>query len=87
MFYLSTVLIAGVLAMSLLVVDTSKSFELAFREGFFHVISTMTTTGYSNADYLQWPLAGIMLIFLLYRCQYRDTITGSIKMARHCPGP
>ena len=83
-FYLSTVLIAGVLAMSLLVVDTSKSFELAFREGFFHVISIMTTTGYSNADYLQWPLAGIMLIFLLlFTGASTGSTTGSIKMARH----
>jgi len=83
-FYLTTIILAGAIATFLLLAKTTKPFEIAFREGFFHVISIVTTTGYSSADYLKWPLTGVVLIFLLcFTGASTGSTTGSIKMARH----
>lgn len=83
-FYIIITILAGAIATFLLLAKTSLHFELAFRQGFFHVISIITTTGYSNADYLKWPLTGVVLIFLLcFTGASTGSTTGSIKMARH----
>ncbi len=83
-FYLTAIIIAGTVATSILSAKTTKHFEAAFRDGFFHVISIITTTGYSNADYLRWPTTGVILIFLLcFTGASTGSTTGSIKMARH----
>jgi len=83
-FYSATVLVAGIMAAAILLLHTGKPAELAFREGFFQVISIITTTGFSTTDYLFWPSAGILLIFmLLFAGASTGSSTGSIKMARH----
>jgi trk system potassium uptake protein TrkH len=83
-FYLTTTILAGVLVTSILLTKTTKPFETAFRDGFFQVISIVTTTGYSNVDYLKWPLPGVILIFLLcFTGASTGSTTGGIKMARH----
>jgi trk system potassium uptake protein len=83
-FYLSVVLIAGTLATSILLVNTSKPFEAAFREGFFQVISIITCTGLTSTDYIFWPAAGILLLFILmFSGGCAGSTSGGIKMARH----
>jgi len=83
-FYLATTIFAGVIATSILLAKTTKPLEPAFREGFFQVISMITTTGYVNADYILWPPAGLCLIFvLLFAGASTGSTTGSIKMLRH----
>jgi trk system potassium uptake protein TrkH len=83
-FYILTVLFFGTLAMSVLVANTTRSIEPAFREGFFQVISIITTTGYITTDYLLWPPAGHVILFiLLFAGASTGSTTGSIKMARH----
>jgi trk system potassium uptake protein TrkH len=83
-FYLATSVIAGAVATFILIAKTTKTLEVAFREGFFNVVSILTTTGYSNSDYLQWPLTGLIFIFLLlFTGACTGSTTGSIKMARH----
>jgi len=82
-FYILTVLFFGTLTMSVLAANTTRSIEPAFREGFFHVISIITTTGYITTDYLLWPPAGHVIIFiLLFAGASTGSTTGSIKMAR-----
>jgi trk system potassium uptake protein TrkH len=83
-FYFATVLIAGAAATFILMAKTNHPFETAFRDGFFSVISIITTTGYANSDYLLWPQTGLLLLFLLFftgACT--GSTSGSIKMARH----
>ena len=83
-FYLGTTVVFGALAVSMLVIKAGMPFLYAFREGFFQVISILTTTGYATADYLKWPVPGTVLIFLLFftgACT--GSTTGNIKMARH----
>ncbi len=83
-FYLTTTVIAGVLVTSILMAKTTKPFETVFRDGFFQVISIVTTTGYSNVDYLKWPVPCVILIFLLcFTGASTGSTTGGIKMARH----
>jgi trk system potassium uptake protein TrkH len=83
-FYLAATLFAGTIGTSILLIYTTKSPELAFREGFFQVISIITTTGFVNTDYILWPEAGLYLIFiLLFAGASTGSTTGSIKMIRH----
>jgi trk system potassium uptake protein len=83
-FYLSTTLFFGTIATCIILTSTTKSLEPAFREGFFQVISILTTTGYASADYLYWPPAGLIIIFLLlFTGACTGSTTGSIKMVRH----
>lgn len=83
-FYLASIFLAGIIATSVLLVKTSKPLEPAFREGFFQVISVITCTGYSSSDYLYWPLAGTLLMFILmFAGGSTGSTSGGIKMARH----
>lgn len=83
-FYLGTTLFFGTVATCVLLANTTKSLEPAFREGFFQIISIITTTGYASADYLYWPPAGLIIIFLmLFAGACTGSTTGSIKMVRH----
>jgi len=83
-FYIATTIFAGTFATVILLAKTTKALEPAFREGFFHVISIITTTGFATADYLLWPQAGLFLIFvLLFAGASTGSTTGSIKMVRH----
>ena len=83
-FYLSTVIFAGTIAVSILLTNTTKSLEEAFREGFFQVISIITCTGFASADFLFWPSAGTVLLFMLmFSGGSTGSTSGGIKMARH----
>ena len=83
-FYIAVVIIAGTLASVILMTKGSKLPEPAFREGFFQTVSIITCTGFASADYLLWPQAGIMLIFLLmFAGGCTGSTSGGIKMARH----
>jgi trk system potassium uptake protein len=83
-FYIGVVLIAGAIATFILIAKTSKPFELAFREGFFQVISFITCTGFASTDYLFWPTTGILLLFILmFAGGSTGSTSGGVKMARH----
>jgi trk system potassium uptake protein len=83
-FYLTVVMLAGTIAAVILHVNTTRTFEESFREGFFQIISIITCTGFTSTNYLLWPGAAILLIFLL---MFSGASTGSsgggIRMARH----
>lgn len=83
-FYLAVTLFFGTLVSCILLANTTLSLEPAFREGFFQVIAFITTTGFVSADYLQWPSAGMIILFLLlFAGASTGSTTGSIKMVRH----
>lgn len=83
-FYLIVVLVAGTLASSILLTHTSVTPELACRNGFFNVISVITTTGFATTDYALWPGAALLLMFLLlFSGASTGSTSGSIKVARH----
>ncbi len=83
-FYIAVVLIAGFIASFILHFKSDDVFEQSFREGFFQVVSIITCTGFASADYLLWPAAGVMIIFLLlFSGGSTGSTSGGIKMARH----
>ncbi len=83
-FYLSTVIFAGTIAVSILLINTTKPVEVAFREGFFQIISIITCTGFASADFILWPAAGTTLIFMMmFSGGSTGSTSGGIKMARH----
>jgi len=83
-FYIAVVLIAGALATFILIAKTNKTFEVAFREGYFQVISFITCTGFASTDYLLWPVTGMILLFILmFAGGSTGSTSGGIKMARH----
>jgi trk system potassium uptake protein len=83
-FYITVVVVAGALASIILLVNSTKTFEESFREGFFQIISIMTCTGYATADYILWPIPALLLIFLMmFAGGSTGSTSGGIKMARH----
>jgi trk system potassium uptake protein len=83
-FYIVVAVIAGSIATIILLSKTTMNLEESFREGFFQIISIMTCTGFSSADYLLWPVTGVILIFLMmFSGGSAGSTSGGIKMARH----
>jgi trk system potassium uptake protein TrkH len=83
-FYIAVAILAGAIATIILLVNTNKSFEESFRAGFFQIISIMTCTGFASADYLLWPITGLLLIFMMmFSGGSTGSTSGGIKMARH----
>jgi trk system potassium uptake protein TrkH len=83
-FYIAVAVIAGAVATFILHVNSTRTFETSFREGFFQVISIMTCTGFASADYLFWPITGLLLIFvMMFSGGSTGSTSGGIKMARH----
>lgn len=83
-FYIAIAIVAGSLATILLLVNSSRSFEESFREGFFQIISIMTCTGFASADFIFWPVSAVLLLFLMmFSGGSTGSTSGGIKMARH----
>jgi len=83
-FYIAVAFVAGAIATIILLSNSTRSFEKAFREGYFQIISIMTSTGFASADYLLWPVAGTLLIFIMmFSGGSTGSTSGGIKMARH----
>ena len=83
-FYIAVATFAGAIATTIIFINSTRSFEEAFREGYFQIISIMTCTGFASADYLLWPAAGTLLIFvMMFSGGSTGSTSGGIKMARH----
>jgi trk system potassium uptake protein TrkH len=83
-FYIVVAVMAGAIATIILLVNSTRTFEESFRDGFFQIISIMTCTGFASADYILWPLTAVLLIFLMmFSGGSTGSTSGGIKMARH----
>jgi trk system potassium uptake protein TrkH len=83
-FYIIVAIMAGTIATMILLVNSTRSFEESFREGFFQIISIMTCTGFASADFIFWPLTAVLLLFLMmFSGGSTGSTSGGIKMARH----
>lgn len=56
----------------------------AFRQAFFSVVSSLTTTGFFVVDYTAWPMFSWVVIFLLmFIGGCSGSTSGGVKMLRH----
>lgn len=82
--YLLIILGIGLVITFILFFNGNISFEKAFRDSFFQVVSVITATGFATADYLQWPEQAILLIALLMLIGASSGSTGGgVKVIRH----
>ena len=82
--FLLYVLAAGTAIALVLVFATHHSLGTSFREAFFSVISTMTTTGFFVSDYMAWPsFLWVMLFLLMFIGACSGSTSGGVKMFRH----
>ena len=59
------------------------TFEEAFRQGFFQVVSVITTTGYASIDYDGWPVpAKSVLILIMFIGACAGSTGGGMKISR-----
>ncbi|MDO5734113.1 MAG: TrkH family potassium uptake protein [Eubacteriales bacterium] len=60
-----------------------KQLGTAFRESFFTVASIMTTTGFSSADFAEWPLfSHVILLILMFIGGSAGSTAGGLKVSR-----
>ena len=82
--YLFTLVAAClVIATFLYARDVYPDWQTSLRYAVFNVVSVITTTGYSNTDYNQWPIfAPILMLFLCGFTTCAGSTGGGIKMIR-----
>jgi len=82
----SVVICTAILGISLFIQNCDWTWlggEKALRLGFFTVITTMTTTGYSVSDYTNWfPPLWVMVFFLMFTGACAGSTSGGIKWIR-----
>ena len=82
--FLHYVLVASVAIAMVLVFVAHHSLGTSFREAFFSVISTMTTTGFFVSDYMAWPsFLWVVLFLLMFIGACSGSTSGGVKMFRH----
>ena len=60
-----------------------KCIEPSFREGLFTTVTTMTSTGYSYVDYMQWaPFLWVVVFFLMFTGGSSGSTAGGVKWIR-----
>ena len=83
-YYVLLVVIFTLIGFSTLAIITNDSIELTFRKSLFQVVSIITTTGYTIADYTTW---GTLLTFLFFIMMFIGASAGStaggVKIVRH----
>lgn len=82
--FLKYILLVGVGIGLVLLFGCHKSYGSAFRESFFAVISSMTTTGFFVSDYGAWPaFTSILLFLLMFIGACSGSTSGGVKVFRH----
>ena len=81
--YMTTIIIATVWIMYLLLTRMDYDIELAFRSALFQVVSFITTTGLSNMDAGTWPhITWAILGVLMFMGACAGSTTGGFKSIR-----
>jgi trk system potassium uptake protein TrkH len=82
-FYLGLTLTTALMLAVSLIISGYNSSEEAFRHSLFQIISMMTTTGYSTADFEKWPsFTQIILIIVMFAGGMIGSTGGGIKQVR-----
>jgi len=83
-FYIILIAASTLFIMISLYVTSGGDLEKSFRDSVFQVVSIITTTGFTNTDYMIWPS---FIWFLLFLLMFAGGMTGStaggLKSMRH----
>lgn len=83
-YYLSFTIGFTVLITAVVYVVADSSFEQAFRDSLFQLVSIVTTTGYVTADYTSWaPLVTVIFFMLMFVGASAGSTAGGVKVVRH----
>jgi trk system potassium uptake protein TrkH len=82
--YLGIIVVFTVAITSTLVVDSDKGLEESCRHAVFQVVTIITTTGFSTANYALWaPFAYMLILFLMFTGGSASSTSGGVKVLRH----
>ncbi|MEM1137326.1 MAG: TrkH family potassium uptake protein [Bacteroidota bacterium] len=83
-YYLGGILVfTAIVALTVFLV-TDQSFEKAFRDTIFQIVSIITTTGYVSADYTQWtPFLTLLFFVFMFIGGSAGSTAGGVKIVRH----
>ena len=74
---------AATLTIGINVVKCYASFGEALRKAFFQVTATISTTGFSNVEFMNWPqLSRAMILVILFTGACAGSTAGGIKISR-----
>lgn len=81
---------AGIVAVFTLTISATLYFtsdndlESSFRNALFQVVTIVTTTGFSTANYALWaPFAYMLIVFLMFTGGSAGSTSGGVKILRH----
>ena len=82
--YAAFLLVFSILAtFALYLTNTFDSFSASFRHGAFHVVSVMTTTGFTTDPFYTWPsFVPLLLIFVAFIGGCAGSTAGGMKVIR-----
>ncbi len=81
MYLLITVAAVGIIVAN--IYQMYDNFSDSIREGFFHVASIISTTGFSVSDYNVWPeLSKMVLLFVMFTGACAGSTAGGFKISR-----
>ena len=82
--FLLYILVLGIAIGLVLLFVCHNSLGAAFRQSFFSVVSSLTTTGFFVSDYALWPsFLSIVLFLLMFIGACSGSTSGGVKMMRH----
>lgn len=82
--YLMIAFVAGIFVTLVLFLGNYSGLEGSIRDAFFQVISILTATGFSTADYLKWDtIAWFVILLLMLVGASVGSTGGGIKVIRH----
>ncbi len=82
-FYVATIVLSVVAAISLKANNFAHSWGEALMDGTFQTVCYITTTGFASADNSSWPmLACVVLLFATFQCGTSGSTSGGLKADR-----
>ncbi len=82
--YLGIVALFTLAITATLAATTDRDIEESFRHAVFQVVTIVTTTGFSTANYAVWaPFAYMLILFLMFTGGSAGSTSGGVKILRH----
>lgn len=82
--YLGVTLVFTLLIAVILFYTNESDAETSFRQSAFQVVTIVTTTGFSTANYATWvPFAYMIIIFAMFTGGSAGSTAGGVKIVRH----